>query len=387
MTHTAQSVTETPLLIASKGSIVNRNDFNFPAGMFLGACNDSVFLQKYINAFARMLNQATVNFDFTALQGDFFFQKYLENNRQKLNYRLKWAKKLKEQDVIATVKYPDFCDDVFDTNFLSKIFSSLNGVCFSVDNLQDTMINYLENYGYKGLNFFEVQTDVSDSIVARAVLSGVNMFIVEHEPEKFIKQVERLIKSGLISKKDIDKSVYKILLAKTWFGLNKEIFRSAEYRFQKIFTRKNKKLSWLIYEKTAALLINNKHTIPLKDCRKIKAVFYSKNKKQFDILRKSMHYYFDFQDTTNLFAGDDITHVIIAVQQADSLLSDSVFVKNLKQLSDKKVLVLINFGKPLHAKITDWADAVIQLYDLHPFSQSLAAQIICGDIKPKGKLP
>ncbi|MCF6184480.1 MAG: serine hydrolase [Bacteroidales bacterium] len=177
-------------------------------------------------------------------------------------------------------------------------------------------------------------------------------------------------------------------MAKTWFGLNKLVFHSAEYKLQHIFTTKHKKLSWQIYENTTTLVTNNKQVLPFKNFAMTKVLFYSTNKTDFPILEQSMRYYFNYRTINSLQIKSYFSHLIVAIHPSDSLLlKDSTFIKQLKKIAQKKKLIILNFGSPLFCNNLNFSDAIVQLYDMHPFSQSISAQIISGAILPKGNLP
>ncbi len=400
LSNTARSAANTPLIIASKGSIINRADFNFPTGMFLNAAKDSLFIEKYIAAFAEILSFASVNIDFSTQLNEYkpganpedFFS---DDKNINLKIALKRNTQLKNNKIISCINnfnanalFPSKTDSVF-YKALQKKLAVFHALHINNAEINDSLKQFLEKkYAFKGLVFSNWDTGMSDSLLAKSIKAGINIFFVKNHPEKFIKQIKRLLKKGFLTESELNTGLRKILLAKTWFGLNKPAFRSAEYNLQHIFTNEHKKLSWQIYENTLTLVKNKHRVLPFKNFAMMKVLFYSTNKNNFSILQQSLKYYFNFRTTNSLNIKAYFSHLIVAIHPADSLLlKDSTFIKQLKKIARKKKLIILNFASPLFCNTFDFAHAIIQLYDLHPFSQSISAQIISGAITPKGKLP
>ncbi len=400
LTNASRSTANTPLIIASKGSIINQADFNFPTGMFLNAAKDSLFIEKYISNFAEILSFASVNIDFSAQLNeykiwgnhqDFFSDDKICN----LKIALKWNTQLNNKKIISCIyNFKDNTllrtknDSVFYKN-LQKNLSTFHGLTINNTNIKDSLKQYLEKkYAFKGLLFSDWNPNISDSSLLKSIKSGINMFFVKNNPEKFINKVKLLISKGFLKESELNKRVKQILLAKTWFGLNKPAFHSAEYNLQQIFTNEHKKISWQIYEHTTTLVINKKQVLPFRNFAMMKVLFYSTNKNSFPILQQSLKYYFNFRTINSLNIKGYFSHLIIAIHPSDSLLlKDSSFIKQLKRIAVKKKLIVLNFASPLFCNTLNFSDAIIQLYDLHPFSQSISAQIVSGAIIPEGKLP
>jgi CubicO group peptidase (beta-lactamase class C family)/beta-glucosidase-like glycosyl hydrolase len=400
LTNASRSTANIPLIIASRGSIINQADFNFPTGMFLNAAKDSLFIERYTEAFAEILSYASVNIDFSAQLNQYKTGKnaqyyYSDDKNRNLKIALKWNTKLNDKKIISCIyNFKDKLllqtkdDSVFHKK-LKKELSVFHGLSISNAHINDSLKQYLEKkYAFKGLLFSDWNPDISDSSLLKSIKSGINMFFVKNEPEKFINKIKLLISRGLLKESELNKRVKQILLAKTWFGLNKPAFHSAEYNLQRIFTNEYKKISWQIYERTTTLVLNKKQVLPFRNFAMMKVLFYSANKTGFSVLQQSLRYYFDFQTTNSLNTKSYFSHLIIAIHPSDSLLlKDSSFIKQLRRIAVKKKLIVLNFASPLLCNTLNFSDAIIQLYDTHPFSQSIAAQIISGAITPQGKLP
>ena len=326
---------------------------------------------------------------------------FSDNKNTNLDFALKINHNLKINKTIACInQFADFKrtdDSLFACN-LQENLHKFNAIKINTNVINsfvsDSLSGYLEKqYNYKGLFFADWNKAMDDDKLARLICSGINMFIVKAHVRDFISQVNLLVSKGEISEKVLDKRIRKILLAKTWMGLNKASFLSAEKRLQKIFSTQNKKFSWQIYENTATLVKNNKEVLPFNHLSKIRAAFYSTNKNELLVLKKTLHYYFNFTDfsgrkKTFLSNKKYFSHLIIAFTKADSsLLADSLFIKELKKKQKRSRIIVLNYAAPVFCKKINFVDAIIQLYDCHPFSQSIAAQIISGAIAPKGKFP
>ncbi len=400
LSNASRSKAKTPLIIASKGTILNQPDFNFPTGMFLNAVKDRNFRTKYLYAFAEILSFASVNIDFSAQLNEYKINDkaldYFSDDKNKnLQIALLWNSRLHNKRIISCLynfnyktAQQSYNDSIFNQN-LQKHLKNFHALKIKQSLLPDSLRQYLEKkYAFKGLLFSDWNINTDDSTLLQSIKAGINLFLVKKHPEVFLKKLKQLIAKGALNIDILNQRVKQNLLAKTWFGLNKPTFRSAEYNLQHIFTTRNKKISWQIYEHSATLVTNKKQVLPVKNFAIMKAVFYSTNKTNFSVLEQSLKYYFNFSKSNSLNIKNYYTHLILAIHPSDStLLKDSTFIKGLKKIAQKKKLIILNFASPLYCSILNFSDAIIQLYDTHPFSQSIAAQIISGAIVPQGKLP
>lgn len=400
LSNASRSAAKIPLIIATQGSIINQVDYNFPTGMFLNASKDPLFTKKYMHAFAEILSFARVNIDFSAQLNEYEIHDkptdyFSDDKNQNLKIALNRNKYLHNKKIISClnnfkfIRYPETHNDSLFIKKMQKQLRAFHALKINNSQLPDSLRQHLEKqFAFKGLLFSDWDINTNDSTLIQSIKSGINIFLIKKHPEIFVHRMKQLISSGALSKNDLNKRVKQILLVKTWLGIQKPSFHSAEYNLQHIFTNEYKKLSWQIYEHSATLIKNKKQVLPIKNFALMKAVFYSPNKTGFPILEESLKYYFNFSKISSLNIENYYTHLILAIHPADStLLKDSSFIKRLKKIAQRKKLIVLNFASPFYADILNFSDAIIQLYDQHPFSQSIAAQIISGSIIPKGKLP
>ncbi|RLD66677.1 MAG: hypothetical protein DRI95_06260 [Bacteroidetes bacterium] len=409
LSNSCRAVANTPLLIGSEGSVLNQDDFNFPVGMIWNACADSIFIYQYALNFSQILNNMLVNIDFSSSIQEFNQKNKTTNyfSDDKLN-NLKTAKAinhaLKKQKIISCLsQFDEFQHGNLQKNNRSNVelkktlkeFSAIKiDTSLFGKNIPDSIGEYLKNnFQFEGLLFSDLHVSIPDSTLLNQIHSGIDMFVIKKNLDNFINRVVKLIEQGFISEQEIDKKVRRILFAKTRLGIHKHEFQSAEYKLQKIFTTENKQFSWEIYEKSATLLTNNKQILPFREFANKRVLLYTLGNKELPILRNTLNYYFDYQfvksssEKFNIKKGK-YTHLILAINGINKqLFTDTVFLKQLKDLSRNLKLIILNFDSPLINEKLNFAHAFIQLYDAHPFSQSIAAQIISGPIKPKGKLP
>ncbi|MEN8121326.1 MAG: serine hydrolase [Bacteroidota bacterium] len=409
LSNSCRAIANTPLIIGSEGSVLNQDDFNFPVGMIWNACADSAFINQYMLNFGEILSNMMVNIDFSSSIHE-FNQKYANTDYfsgNKLN-NLKTAKAinnaLKERRIISCLsQFNELQKDSLqkDSTFYAELKIALKSFsAIKIDsslfekNIPDSIGKYLNNnFQFKGLLFSDLNENISDSELLNQLNSGIDMFIIKKDLKKHIRLITMLISEGLISEKEIDKKVRRILLAKTWFGIQKLKFLSAEHNLQKIFTTENKQFSWEIYEKSATLLKNHKQILPFRKFTNKRILLFTIGNKELPILKSTLNYYFDYQFTNSSNGKFNInkkkySHLILAFNDIDKqLFTDTVFIKKLEGLSKGLKLIILNFDSPVLIKHLNFAHAVIQLYDTHPFSQSIAAQIISGSIKPRGKIP
>jgi len=408
LTNSCQSIASIPLLIGSEGSLLNQNDFNFPTGMILNACNDSVFIEQYLLHFSKILANSLVNIDFSTTINEFnenknghnnFSANKLKNlrNVQRINYLLKKQKILTCISQFNEFQTDSLSGDRVLYHELKKTLKDFSAVKIDSGYLSETTYDsigkYLKNnFQFNGLIFSDIDEHISDSLLLKQFRLGVDMFVVNKSVEKYVSKIMKLISEGMLSENELDAKVRRVLLTKTWFGIHQPKFQSAEYCLQNIFTTENKQFSWEIYEKSTTLLKNKKQTLPFRELSNKRVLLFTLGDKELPILKSTLNYYLDFEsaqspDKLNI-KERKYTHLILAISDVDQqLFSDIVFMKKLAGLSKTLKLIILNFDSSLMSEKLNFAHAIVQLYDKHPFSQSVAAQVVVGAVKPKGKIP
>ena len=271
-----------------------------------------------------------------------------------------------------------------------------------------------EELGFKGLivtdamNMKGVTEGNEPGVVDKdAILAGNDLLEFTVEVPKAISEIRKAVNKGLITQKEIDSRVRKILAVKQWVGLNDYEPVKLENILHEINTPQAVYLNRRLAEASLTVLNNNNDVIPVQGLDSLRIASVS-----FGTMKKTA-----FQETLDLYAG--MTHFNLPVNASEIVvktLSDqlqnydlvisgihdfSKFPRNTLRLN-KDVLQLIEdlaakensifafFKNPyVLNKIDGIEDAagLVVAYQDSPETQEVAAQLIFGGIGANGKLP
>ncbi|MFN8257735.1 MAG: serine hydrolase [Bacteroidales bacterium] len=414
LTNYLQSKSKYPLFVASEGSIINQENFNFPTGPIINSAGDNVFTSYYISEFAIVLKLLGVNAEFSCTiqkPDDLNGFKSVSDNDSILNAQnSQFRKKLYRQNIIAGVDFNDnyfylndsvLADSIITKNkllnldrfFALKLSKRIVNTITS-DPKQPSINRYLTtNYNYKGLIFCQLK----DSLIRNEFLalfnSGVESFFVKRKPEQVFNLIKKLYTEGKISENEINKRVRRLLLAKNWAGLQKTSFRSAEKSLSQIMDNQRVLLSWKLYESSVCLVKNMNGLLPFQNLLNNKTHIIYTGKRKPVYFEECLNNYIDVSSSPyikrkfNPSAFSVYRNLIIILDEnSESLFADSLFLSDLKKLKNKN-LVILCMKNPAGLQKISFASSVLFAYDETVFSQMIAAQVVAGSMEPKGKLP
>jgi beta-N-acetylhexosaminidase len=224
-----------------------------------------------------------------------------------------------------------------------------------------------------------------------------------------IKAIQKAIKDGVISQKEIDRRCKKVLAAKYWVGLNRYKPVSFENLYQDLHTSRAHETNRRLAEGAITLLHNKRGIIPLeatKDKKKKLAVlaiganrptFFQRKMAAFTPIeaymlpRKSTK-----KNREALLRGlKKHKQLVIAIYGPSIRPSNNLGLlpeeKDLinKLIREKRVVVSLFDNAYTMNQIADIdkANGLIMGYQQLPAIQEAAAKLIFGKIKPNGKLP
>lgn len=229
-----------------------------------------------------------------------------------------------------------------------------------------------------------------------AILAGNDLLEFTEDVPKAIAEVSKAIKQGLITQKELDKRVRKILAAKQWVGLNNYKEQSIKNIVKEINTGHAKFLNRKLVEASLTVLKNENSILPLRklDTLKIAAVSFGAQKQtQF---QKSLNLYTEvknFQLKANATAAEvaSLKQKLSAYNLViGSIHDDSRFPRNtmkfskavqkfIGELSAEENSIFSYFKNPYSLnKIDGIEDAagLILTYQDTKTTQDLAAQLI-----------
>ena len=416
LSNFSRSISKYPIFIASEGSLINQKDFNFPIGIILSSIKDTVFVNNYIKHFAEILSYENINIDFSNSTAtidtiDFSFKNFSKNWNRNKYLGEKYRNLLHSKKIISSIDYSNdlfFYEDtvavdtlIEQNNFLplEKYMAIRISNKFAkkiIKNNKKLKLNiFLEKYyNYKALIFSEISDSINKKAINKLFNTGTDIFIVNKDIIKLKEIFFSLLNEGKISEQDINIKVRKILLAKSSLKLHKVRFQSAEQSLQKIYTKKNKLLSWKINYSSVTLIKNRGNIIPFKNLLNKKAHLLIIGNSNLQYLHKYLNYYLDVSKSNienkdfNIKKYKKYRTIILAIDNVNyNYFNDTVFIKKIKQLRKNRNIVLLNFSNPFIINKLEFVPTIIQLYNNNSITQKVAAQVIAGAMEPKGKFP
>ena len=244
-----------------------------------------------------------------------------------------------------------------------------------------------------------------DEASAQALIAGNDILLLPSNIEGAIKKVEQAIADHKLSWKQIDKSVKKVLLAKYNMGLNNfEPVDTAHLIFD--LNVETSYLKTMIAQDAITLLKDNGNVLPLNVDKKVAyiGIGISKGSPLGKRLKKDLNtdnYFFVSDSTGNIDGLDklinkikdkDYDAIVIGVHNysrfpANNYGLNSSTIYLLNQFQQQKNTVTLFFGNPYPMKVSSNATNLLACYEDDEYTQQVAADILEGKAKPKGKLP
>ncbi len=240
----------------------------------------------------------------------------------------------------------------------------------------------------------------------QAILAGNDIVLMSKDIEKAISLIKQAIKDGKISENEINKRCKKIIKAKYWVGLNR--FKPIETKnlYNDLQTPKTELINRRLVEHSLTLLENKNQIIPLKelDKKKIAAIQIGDGKPDGKFLE-----YLKLYDDLEVFSIErqapqaqflelkkkieKFDYIIIGVTNThyypETYGIRQPTVTFVNQLAKEKKVILSLFASPYALEKFEIKnlEALLIGYNDNHLTQELAAQLIYGGIKAKGRLP
>ena len=237
----------------------------------------------------------------------------------------------------------------------------------------------------------------------RAFKAGNDMLVFSENVTKAVSLIKKAIQKGRISEKRLKNSVYKILLAKYWAGLNKKQRVEENKLLEDLNDPKYNLLQRELIASSISVLRNREFILPIKELAKKSFAYVALGKGKHDRFLKSLNRYiyvnpFSFNhrneiDILNELSSYDL--VIIGIHGRakkpwdKDILSDKE-KKLIQKLSNHNKVILTYFTSPYslgNSREIENAEAVVLAYQNTELAQDITAQILFGALAAKGILP
>ena len=268
------------------------------------------------------------------------------------------------------------------------------------NHLRHYMAEYLEFNGLIISKSFQNQQE--ENPIAQALYAGVDLIVLEdsHIREK-LNFAKTWIEDGGLSDADLDDRVRKILLAKSWSGI--EIFENINYPLAEE-NWKGKQRQALIrrmHEASITLLNNQNKLLPLKEIRNdsLFTVIEIGTQPKKELLA-NLKYYSPYRYKKLKTKPDEAISPLKAAKYkrynpiilhfnnlAIDAERDSVFLRSLAQLAESKQVIIVNQLQVQNLTLIPPTIPSLQIYGSHPDNADYALQTVFGGVAVNGWLP
>ena len=428
LVDTLQQLSRVPILNGTNQSIVLNNQFtdvtHFPLpATFSAIQKDSIYLQL-LDLYVRQCQTLNIHFSLSPVLNQnqlsdsiYNFQYYQSDSLQILRRAMATLSSLHHNRLLSVAQ--SFKDLVFIENDTLPILDSLllkyklltqnglSGILTSrqiykqheVEKMRSTFLRaYLKRQvGFDGLIFGEINAETK---LENLLHAGTDIFIVEKDVSAHIDTIKNMLALGLLNAKALNHKVYKILMAKSWVGLDR--ICEQIYAPQARHTMEQDQFDYYIrslFERSITLAWNYNDLLPFTGTYKRNFRLVQIGKTQLNTFKSYFEKYADFRPfhyrpkengiLTPLERRKFRTATVVITLDNQNLQKekDSVFILSVNELSQKEKVVLINFGNPLNLQYFDTTLTAIQIFERNKITESLAAQLLFGSIQANGRLP
>ncbi|MGB0886763.1 MAG: glycoside hydrolase family 3 N-terminal domain-containing protein [Vicingaceae bacterium] len=270
-----------------------------------------------------------------------------------------------------------------------------------------------DSLGFKGLIFTDAlnmkgvsklyQPGVVD---VKALLAGNDVLLFSGNVDLGIKEINKAIAAGEITREEVDKRCLKVLRAKQWEGLNNYKPVKKENLIKDLNAREYELLNRKLTEASLTVLKNENEIIPLKNLSKLKIASLVIGEAKVN----------DFQNELSLYGQVDHFNVKELGTNKNAALLDTLRTYNtiivaihksnknpwksykigagtkdmLANLTQNNKVILTVFANPyslIGFEQIEKTDALIMAYQNSVYANKATAQLIFGGIGANGKLP
>lgn len=326
----------------------------------------------------------------------------------------------------------------FTSNGLPGLFLQEN--IFENETIKRSPPGFLQNYlstkmGFHGLAMTTLLEGESPEL---KLLQGVDLFVTPDVPV-FFQYTRQLIEEGMLSIQELDARVRRVLTAKSWanggrlpvelsllpkdsaqmpvklVSFNKKQPPKVVHRYQPKapdFARESEKMvayfehpAWQqftieLYKNSVTLASDLNKLIPFDNLLQKQFSIVETGRSDFKHFKNYFSKYADFLPVkVPLTSGGYFApvqpqtaqptevSVILLDTFAISPKKDSLFIQSINALSQKKEVVVVNFGSPQQLGFFEKNITFFQVYERNQWTEQQVAQALFGGVTVRGKLP
>jgi CubicO group peptidase (beta-lactamase class C family) len=248
-------------------------------------------------------------------------------------------------------------------------------------------------YNFGGIKLYKIKdSDLNEERCKQLLEQDVEMFLTEKPKELFS------LLSNYFNENDdhIDKlnlSVRKILLAKSWAGIDKDIELNEDSVLFEMNQLQHVLADRAFRKNSITLLRDDKNTIPYKNLQGRSITLLEIGKKNLAVFSETLNQYFPIRSVfINSESDDRIRKAKKLDFRSDLIISlnnvqlDTVLLNVLLNNKKFKSVSVVNFGNTENLVLLDSIPCVFQVYSTHETDQKYAADAVFGGIEVNGKL-
>ena len=272
---------------------------------------------------------------------------------------------------------------------------------FEKDSLYQLESFFLKKYLKEKMEFDGlIVAEISEqATIDELIHSGTDIFVVQDSVKKVFDYLVEFVRTGLIAEKVINDKVRKVLLAKTYAGLDKKptnlviknvlaVLKNEYFDFQ----------ARQLFEESITLAQNYNNLLPYTKTykRDFKIINVGKGrlkvfKEYFSKYANYLNYNHPPDDQGKIKPIKKVFHkystVIVVIDNIDlDTFQQKGFVKSINELSQSSKLTVVNYGNPLNLQYLDTTLSIIQVFEKNNITESLVTQLLFGGIAANGKL-
>jgi len=398
-----QSKSKIPIFIVLNNDIsfpLFKDIQSFPNNLALNSISDDSLVFEYYNYIAETTKKLGFDINFYNNENLFNNIQIIDTNliNNKLTQIKYFVDSLHSKKQIA-VNYFLSSDNKDFNNFLKNknlelSKSNLGGFYIDTISKESNFGNFKKDLNYTTLNFLKINSIFENSQFEIFIKSDFDILILKNNYIENIKNITELIKSKKSYEIILNEKVKKILMAKSWTGLEKKKNINLDTIKNIINNSKSLALARKLFQNSIILAKNNDTLIPIKNIETQNFNVLTYGNEQVNNFETYFKYYSDAnfkfinRKTDNVLTKNLLTYsksrLIIIF---NNYLPDSLLISKLILLQKSNELVILNFGNIENLNKLENFKTIIQIFSNSEVEQEFAAQLIFGGIEANGIFP
>jgi beta-N-acetylhexosaminidase len=230
---------------------------------------------------------------------------------------------------------------------------------------------------------------------------GVDVLLIKQAPWKVQASILQFVRDGFLSEDQLNDKVRKVLLAKTWQGLNQRQQCISKETVDTVFEKDNHVYPvYELYESALTLVTNRDSLVPFRNLQSQSFTLIHLGDASMRVFERAFEKYAAYSVYCDLekdqaggwkaLQGNAFAKQTLVITLAEALLDpvkDAAFIQSVNQWSEKTTVVLANFGSPFNLRYFSSGVTMVQAYENNGITQNQSIQLLFGGMQARGQLP